>query len=306
MAIVVGMVDAHRLRIFLSVMASGSVNAAAGHLGISPSAVSQQVSALQKETGLTLFTRHGRGIEPTPAAHTLAAESEQLMAELKRVDAVVEDLREGGTGELSIGYFASAGYRWMPQLAKRLQAKLPELTLQMVLTEGYPPGQAPPVDIDVVPDDPTTAIRPGYHVTPLMTDHFVALVPADHRLAGRRRVEMAALADEAWISNDISAGITQEMVDRACRAAGFRPRYTVEAQDHYTATAFVGAGVGITVLPDLASRTIPKTVRRLRLTNPNPVRDIVALTAPVARSNEAAKLAVDLLQQIAAASARRR
>ena len=306
MAIVVGMVDAHRLRIFLSVMASGSVNAAAGHLGISPSAVSQQVSALQKETGLTLFNRHGRGIEPTPAAHTLAAESEQLMAELKRVDAVVDDLREGGTGELSIGYFASAGYRWMPQLAKRLQAKLPELTLQMVLTEGYPPGQAPPVDIDVVPDDPTTSIRPGYHVTPLMTDHFVALVPADHRLAGRRRVEMAELADEAWLSNDISAGITPEMVDRACRAAGFRPRYTVEAQDHYTATAFVAAGVGITVLPDLASRTIPKTVRRLRLTNPNPVRDIVALTAPVARSNEAAKLAVDLLQQIAAASARRR
>ena len=228
------------------------------------------------------------------------------MTELKRVAAVVDDLREGSTGALSIGYFASAGYRWMPQLAKRLQAKMPELTLQMVLTEGYPPGEAPPVDIDVVPDDPTTSIRPGYIVTPLMTDHFVALVPADHRLAGRRRVEMAELAEDSWISNDISAGITQEMVDRACRAAGFRPRYTVEAQDHYTATAFVAAGVGITVLPDLASRTIPKTVRRLRLTNPNPVRDIVALTAPVARSNEAAKLAVDLLEQIAAASARRR
>ncbi|UUZ44552.1 LysR family transcriptional regulator [Janibacter limosus] len=90
------MVDAHRLRIFLSVMASGSVNAAAGHLGVSPSAVSQQVAALQKETGLTLFTRHGRGIEPTPAAHTLARESERLMVELKRVDAVVDDLRDGG------------------------------------------------------------------------------------------------------------------------------------------------------------------------------------------------------------------
>ncbi|MEN3122408.1 LysR family transcriptional regulator [Janibacter sp. LM] len=302
------MVDAHRLRIFLSVMASGSVGAAAGHLGYSPSAVSQQLAVLQKETGLTLFTRHGRGIEPTPAAHTLAAESERLMVELKRVDAVVDDLREGSTGSLSIGYFASAGYRWMPQLAKRLQAKLPELTLQMVLTEGYPPGEAPPVDIDVVPDDPMTSIRPGYIVTPLMTDHFVALVPADHRLAGRRRVELAELAELAedpWISNDISAGITQEMVDRACRAAGFRPRYRVEAQDHYTATAFVAAGVGITVIPDLAARTIPKTVRRLRLTNPNPVRDIVALTAPVAKTNEAARLAVEMLQQIAAASARR-
>ncbi len=299
------MVDAHRLRIFLSVMASGSVNAAAGHLGYSASAVSQQISALQKETGITLFTRQGRGIQPTPAAHTLAAESEQLMFEMKRIDAVVTELRAGNTGALSIGYFASAGYRWMPQLAKRLLAKMPELTLQMVLTEGYPPGESPPVDIDVVPADPSTSVRAGHTVTPLMTDHFVALVPADHPLAGRRRVQLADLADDGWISNDISAGITQEMVHRACRAAGFRPRYTVEAQDHYTATAFVAAGVGITVLPDLASRSLPKTVRRLRLTNPNPVRDIVALTAPVARSNVAAQKAVEILGQIAAASARR-
>ena len=300
------MVDAHRVRIFLSVMASGSVNAAAEHLKMSPSAVSQQIAALQKETQLTLFVRDGRGIRPTPAAHTLAEESEPLMSELKRIDAVVTDLREGGTGSLEIGYFASAGYRWMPQLAKRLQAKMPELTLRMILTEGYPPGESPPVDIDVVPDDPTTSIRPGHSVTPLMSDPFVALVPADHRLAGRRRIEMAELAEEKWISNDISAGVTQDMVYRACRAAGFRPRYTVEAQDHYTATAFVGAGVGITVLPDLATRSLPKTVRRLRLTNPSPVRDVVALTAPVARTNEAATLAVEILQQIAAASARRR
>ena len=150
------MVDAHRIRIFLSVMASGSVNAAASHLGHSPSAVSQQIAALQKETGLTLFTRDGRGIAPTPAAHTLAEESERLMYELKRVDAVVDTLREGSTGALSIGYFSSAGYRWMPQLAKRLLATTPELTLQMVLTEGYPAGESPPVDIDVVPADPTT------------------------------------------------------------------------------------------------------------------------------------------------------
>lgn len=300
------MVDAHRLRVFLSVMASGSISAAADHLGQTPSAVSQQVSALQKETGLALFTRQGRGIVPTPAAHTLAQESEPLMHELGRIDAVITDLREGATGSLSIGYFSSAGYRWMPQLAKRLQKEMPELTLQMILTEGYPPGESPPVDIDVVPDDPRTSLRPGYQVTPLMTDAFVALVPAGHPLAGRRRVQLADLADDPWVSNDISAGLTQSLLDRACRAAGFRPRYTVEAQDHYTAIAFVAAGVGITVVPELASRGAPKTVRKLHLENPTPVRDVVALTAPVARSNEAAARAVELLVAIAAGSARRR
>lgn len=300
------MADAHRLRIFLSVMASGSINAAAEHLGMTASAVSQQIAALQKETDLTLFTRKGRGISPTPAAYTLAHESEPLMVELKRIDAVVADLRSGSTGSLEIGYFASAGYRWMPELAKKLQAEMPALTLRMILTEGYPPGESPPVDIDVVPDDPRTSVRPGHTVTPLMSDPFVALVPARHPLAGRRRIPLADLADDAWVSNDISAGLTQGLLDRACRAAGFRPRYTVEAQDHYTAIAFVAAGVGITVLPELASRTIPKTVRKIRLAQPEPVRDVVALTAPVARSNEAAARAVELLGEIAARSARRR
>lgn len=299
------MVDAHRLRIFSSVMASGTVSAAADSLGMTPSAVSQQIAALQKETGLTLFERAGRSIRPTTQAVALAHESERLLGELHRVDTVIADLRAGHKGELSIGYFSSAGARWMPQLAKQLLARMPDLTLQMVLTEGYPPGESPPVDIDVVPDDPATAVRPGHTVTPLMSDPFVALVPVGHRLAGRRRVEMAELADEAFVSNDISAGITQDMIDRACRAAGFRPRYTVEAQDHYTAIAFVAAGVGITVVPDLASRALPKSVRKLQLIRPHPVRDIVALTAPGARSNEAARTGVDLLRGIARSTARR-
>ena len=297
------MIDLHRWRIFLSVMASGSVSAAADHLGLSGSAVSQHLSALQKETGLTLFERAGRGIQPTAAARTLAAESERLMAEAKRVESVVADLREGSTGSLSIGYFASAGSLWMPGLAKRLQAEMPHLVLEMVLTEGYPPGESPPVDIDVVPDDPRETLRPGYSVTPLVRDPFVALVPAGHRLAGRRSVPMIELAEESWISSDISAGITESLIARACAAAGFRPRYTVEAQDHYTATAFVAAGVGIAVIPQLASRTrVPTSVRRLRLTNPNPTRDIVALTAPGARSNPAAVRAVELLTEIATRS----
>lgn len=299
------MIDVHRLRIFLSVLASGSISAAADHLGLSGSAVSQHMTALQKETGLTLFERHGRGIEPTAAARTLAAESERLMAEVKRLDSVVADLREGSTGSLSIGYFASAGSLWMPTLAKKLQSEMPGLVLEMVLTEGYPVGESPPVDIDLMTDDPRETLRPGYAVRRLVRDPFVALVPADHRLAARRSVPMIELAEESWISSDISAGITESLIARACAAAGFRPRYTVEAQDHYTATAFVAAGVGIAVIPQLASRTrVPTSVRRLRLTNPSPSRDIVALTAPGARSNPAAVRAVELLTEIATRSRR--
>ena len=65
---VMAMLDVQRLRVFRAVVASGSVQAAADHLGYTPSAVSQQLTALQRETGLVLFEKAGRGIAPTPAA----------------------------------------------------------------------------------------------------------------------------------------------------------------------------------------------------------------------------------------------
>ncbi|HVI38609.1 MAG TPA: LysR family transcriptional regulator, partial [Gaiellales bacterium] len=86
------MLDVQRLRVFRAVVASGSVQAAADHLGYTPSAVSQQLSALQKETGLVLFEKAGRGISPTPTAKVLASESDEVMGSLSRLGGLVEHL----------------------------------------------------------------------------------------------------------------------------------------------------------------------------------------------------------------------
>src|SRR6185436_13554067 len=75
---IAGMIDVQRLRVFRAVVASGSVQAAADHLGYTPSAVSQQISALQRETGLVLFEKAGRGIAPTATAKVLALGGEDL------------------------------------------------------------------------------------------------------------------------------------------------------------------------------------------------------------------------------------
>src|ERR1700742_2273853 len=106
------MIDVQRLRVFRAVVASGSVQAAAEHLGYTPSAVSQQLSALQRETGRTLFEKDGRGIAPTAPAKVLAAESEELMGSLSRLGGVVEHLRDGYSGSLAIGTFSSAAQMW--------------------------------------------------------------------------------------------------------------------------------------------------------------------------------------------------
>jgi DNA-binding transcriptional LysR family regulator len=102
------MLDVQRLRVFRAVVASGSVQAAADHLGYTPSAISQHLTALQRETGLVLFEKAGRGIAPTPTAKVLAAESDELMGSLTRLGGVVDGLREGRSGSVTIGTFDSA------------------------------------------------------------------------------------------------------------------------------------------------------------------------------------------------------
>ena len=106
---VAGVLDIHRLRVFRSVVASGSVAGAADNLGYTPSAVSQHVTALARETGLTLFERAGRGLRPTAAGLVLAEQADAILARVAEAETVVADLRTGRTGSVSLAYFASVG-----------------------------------------------------------------------------------------------------------------------------------------------------------------------------------------------------
>jgi DNA-binding transcriptional LysR family regulator len=288
--------DVHRVRIFRSVVASGSVQAAADNLGLTSSAVSQHLSALQRETGLTLFHRVGRGIVPTEAAYVLERHSDELMSQWSRVDQLVADLREGRSGRLSIGYFASAGAAWMPSLVKRLRKEFPDLVLELVLNEVD--GRGPRPDIDLVIDAPDNPVPSGYRRVDLIEDEFVAVVPRGHPLQDQATVALSELRGETWVSNDYARSVGHRLVVAACNAAGFRPRFTVQAQDHHTAIGFVGAGIGISVLPRLAALSLPAGVVRLDLAPPVPVRHLAALVRDLGAPSPAAERAVSLLTDL--------
>src|SRR5215203_5131517 len=208
------MLDLHRVRIFRSVVASGSVQAAADNLGLTSSAVSQHLAALQRETGLTLFHRVGRGIVPTEAALVLDARTDDLMSQWGRADQLVADLRDGRSGRLSIGYFASAGAAWMPSLVKRMTREFPDLVLELVLNEVEQRGAQP--DIDLVVEPPDAPVPPGYQRTELTEDRFVAIVPRGHELAERGSVALADLRGETWVSNDYPRSVGHRLVVAAC------------------------------------------------------------------------------------------
>lgn len=275
---VVVMLDVHRLRVFRSVVASGSIQAAAHNLGYTPSAVSQHVTALQRETGLALVSRAGRGIEPTAAGRALAAEIDGVLARLGEVESVVGDLRAGRTGSLSIAYFASVGSAWMPEVVVALMARFPAVRLDLSLREDVPTDPAHRPDIQIAVEQGALQ-RPGVVVHHLLDDPYVAVLALGHPWADRPEIDLAELATDRWIDNDFARGWCRRNLVEACHAAGFSPPFHIEAHDYPTAMAFVAAGIGLTVLPRLGARHLPAGVVAVPVRSPTPVRSIYALVS---------------------------
>src|SRR5690606_34597388 len=251
------MLDVHRLRVFRSVVASGSIGAAAANLGYTPSAVSQHVSALQRETGLKLLARHGRGIRPTAAGLALAAQADGVLERLGEAESMIADLRAGRTGSLSLAYFASVGSAWLPGVVRVLTSRFPGVRLDLELAEHIPDKTEDRADVQVAVAQ--TGFDPGTGFTAhhLLDDPYVVVLPEGHRFAGQDEVELAELAEESWVDNDFARGWCRRNLLEACTAAGFSPTFHVEAHDYPTAMAFVEAGIGMTVLPELGAAHLP-------------------------------------------------
>ncbi|WP_433718040.1 LysR family transcriptional regulator [Actinoplanes sp. CA-051413] len=293
------MLDLHRLRIFRAVVASGSVNAAAANLGYTPSAVSQHVTALQRETGLVLLARSGRGIEPTSVGLALAEQIDGALSRLGDVEAFVADLRDGRTGSLSMAYFPSVGAAWLPAVARTLLRRFPDIRLDLELRDDFTAGAAKRVDIQLLVAPPDFAGSRDTRVHHLLDDPYVVVVPPGHPLAGAGAVELARLAGERWIDNDFARGWCRENLIDACRSAGFNPPFRVEAHDYPTALAFVAAGIGVTVLPRLGAANLPAGLVAVPVTAPAVRRSIHAVVQTSVESTPPAQCVLEELRRCA-------
>lgn len=297
------MLDLHRLRVFRSVVASGSVQAAAANLGYTPSAVSQHVTALQKEVGLTLLERAGRGLRPTAAGFALAAEADGVLARIGEAETLVADLRTGRTGRLSIAYFASVGSAWLPPVVRRLSEEFPGVRLDLRLSDNAPDHPDDRADIHLVVARHDFVTGRGFTTHHLLDDPYIVALPEAHPLAAGTTVELLDLMHERWIDNDFAAGWCRQNLLDSCAAAGFRPAFHVETHDYRAALAFVAAGIGITVLPTLGAADPPAGVALRRVLNPTPMRSIHAVVRDAVAFTPPARAALELLGAEAATGA---
>ncbi|MEU9704809.1 LysR family transcriptional regulator [Streptomyces sp. NPDC047981] len=274
------MLDLGRLRALHAVSVHGSVGAAAAALGYTPSAVSQQIAKLERETRTTLLERRGRGVRLTDEAHQLAATAERLLSIVEEAEVRLEERRGLPAGRLSIGCFASAARGLMPRVLADLAARHPALDAR--LTEVDPHlsielvGRGV-IDLAVAHDWDISPMPspPGLDQAVIGDDLCDVLVPHDHPLAARASVRREELAQERWITQP-PGSVCHDWLMQTLRSTGCEPHVVHQAEENHTQVALVAAGLGIALVPRLGRGALPPEVTPVRL-DPVPRRRLHAL-----------------------------
>ncbi|MEZ5092963.1 LysR family transcriptional regulator [Nocardioides sp.] len=302
------MIDLATLRSLRSVATTGSVSAAALELGFTPSAVSQQVKRLERDTGVRLLERVGRGVALTPAGRELAARSGRLLVELETLESELQSRSEAVSGTLRVVAFSTAMRGLVADAAARVTSQHPRLRLE--LDEGEPWAAVSQVagggyDLGVVHswgdvpiDVPEALVRHD-----LGTDVADVLVPSGHRLATAPVLRPADLLTESWVATP-EGTICRQWLERMYDGTGAAPRIGHRCAEFDSQIALVARGLGIALVPRLGRSPLPASVIAVPATEPVPSRQIVAvhrrsmhaapavqavlaaLTAPPARSSE--------------------
>ncbi|WP_424210739.1 LysR substrate-binding domain-containing protein [Streptomyces sp. BI20] len=254
------MLDVRRLRLLRELAHRGTIAAVAEALNFSPSAVSQQLSTLEREAGLPLLERTGRKVSLTPAALALVGHAEAVLRHLERAEGELARARGGLGGVLRLGAFPTAARSLVPEVLTDLGSRHP--ALEVHVTETDPAGVAQALrggDLDLalrhaydlapLPEEPGLETRALFH-EPLHLAAPAARRPADGDGAGDPWAVLAEHRDDPWITATPGT-LCHTMLLGSCRAAGFTPRIRHRVDEFATALALVAAGQGVTVVPAL-------------------------------------------------------
>jgi DNA-binding transcriptional LysR family regulator len=259
------MLDMKRLRVLHAVSSYGSVSAAAAALGYSSPAISQQLAALEREIGVPLTERAGRGIALTPAADILVAHTDVLLAQLDAAEADVSSLGDQILGGVAIGAFPSAAATLVSRAWASLAASAPGVALE--LHELEPEESLPAVlrgELDIaVAHEYDVLPRPldaGFERRELLTDPVYVAVHVDSEAGASATVDLKSLAASPFVAPRLGTSCA-EMTQRACAQAGFVPRVVARATDFQVLLSLVGNGAGVALVPELAAAHVPESVR---------------------------------------------
>ena len=265
------MLEIKRLRLLWELEARGTVAAVADALSYTPSAVSQQLGILERETGIPLLRKAGRRLELTPAAQALVAETEELLAGLERAEAALHRGHPEVAGTIRVAVFQTAMLAVMPEVLRSLRPRFPALRVEMVQYEpetALRETWARTFDLVVAEQYPghSTAHFTGLDRQLLIDDPIQLGLPdadaAHGPFLGIERLEDAA--DLPWVMEPHGAA-SRHWAEQQCRSAGFEPDVRYETPDLQAHVRLIESGNAVAFLPGLVHGGMRPTVRRLDL-----------------------------------------
>lgn len=262
------MIDVRRLRVLREVALAGTVSGAARALGYTPSAVSQQLAALERECGSELLRKRGRGVELTAEGRLLVEVAERVGAELEAAEAelAVRAAQPGGVVRLLA--FATALQTVVPRAVAALARSAPQLTLE--IDEADPDDALrllvqQRADVVVAHDYDLLERRrhARVHRRELLADELRVVGALDARAA----IPLADLAERDWVLPDRGSACDR-VVERACAAAGFAPRVVARSSDFAAIQALAHACDAVALVPRLSLERQPQATAAVPLQTP--------------------------------------
>ena len=299
------MFDVRRLVVLQEVVRCGSLSAAAVTLSYTTSAVSQQITALERDVGSTLLVRSPTGARPTAAGTRLLEHADVILGAITSAERDLHRLASARPGVVRVASFASAAATILPRAIARFRVFCPGVDVELVAAdpeEGVELLSNGGADIAVITEVPGEAPEfPRVHSVAVYDDEFYVVLPVDHRLASTAEVPFAALAHEQWIvSTETGACPDVRVFQRACRIAGFSPSVTFRTEDYATVQGLVAANLGVSLVPSLAAAGARGDVALRRVAGRRPVRRIAVATADPPADDAPLKTFLTLVREASA------
>lgn len=277
--------DVPRLRLLNEVSIQGTLAGAARSLGITSSAVSQQISVLEREMGIQLLDRSPRGVALTGAGEVLVEHTRAILRLLEVTRAEMHQLSGELAGRVRIASIPSPARSILLEVSQKLAASLPDLELTVNVLEPALSLDAlinGAVDVAIVDLYDNVPIPfPDYLVTrELLHEALVLVAPPDRRLPAK--VRLSDLKSERWVLPP-EDGACGQAVRYACRAEGFEPDVRWQTEDLLLLVDAISTGQGISLLPPLSVDEAVAPVHVQSLDRPRLSRRILA----VARASDA-------------------
>jgi DNA-binding transcriptional LysR family regulator len=255
------MLDVKRLTILREVAQQGSFSAAGDALYLSQSAVSQQIATLEREVGMKLLDRTREGPKLTDAGRVLVSHAEAAIARLDEAERELAAIAGLEGGELRLASFPSASATLLTEAVSTFHRRHPAVRLSVADAEpedSLPRLRAGELDLALTFDyssRPNGEDERDLERRLVLTESMHVALPKSHELASLGVVPLANLADWEWLCGSRPSTCGEVIFD-ACRSAGFEPRIGFESDDYHVMQGFIAAGLGVTLLPDLALATL--------------------------------------------------